>query len=198
VKQVLGDSLLKVSDEQSVFVKDWTHLHTTCFGSVDDNVRYLINYLDEEVTAVVRTPYKPHSYGLSTNASGQFQRVIMAGVEPSKLNEFDTPHSTASDLKALQYLSDQVRRVINLIQVNKLTLKLFQERIRHLESITPLVSSQANSLQVFFTKLSQFQEEHEFSLLNASAVLERAAATSDQVKSLNLSRFVIQISSNQL
>ncbi|KAI6749335.1 hypothetical protein HG530_015174 [Fusarium avenaceum] len=118
---------------------------------------------DEEITAV-------------------FKRVIMAGVEPNKLNEFDALHSTASDFKSLQYLSDQVRRVINLIQVNKLTLEVFQERIRHLESITPLASSQANSLRVFLTKLSQFQKEHEFSLVNASAVLERAKATSEQLR----------------
>ncbi|KAG5659500.1 hypothetical protein KAF25_002059 [Fusarium avenaceum] len=142
---------------------DWTHIHATCFGSVDGNVRCLINYLDEEITAV-------------------FKRVIMAGVEPNKLNEFDALHSTASDLKSLQYLSDQVRRVINLIQLNKLTLEVFQERIRHLESITPLASSQANSLRVFLTKLSQFQKEHEFSLVNASAVLERAKATSEQLR----------------
>lgn len=112
----------------------------------------------------------------------------MAGVEPDKLNEFDALHSTAGDLKTLQYLSDQVRRVITLIQVNILTLKVFQEKIRHLKSITPLTSSQANSLQLFLTKLLRFQEEHEFSLLNASAVLERAKATSDQVKSIKFGR----------
>lgn len=139
---------------------------------------------------------KSHSSSLSTNISGQFKRVIMAGVEPNKLNEFDALHSTASDFKSLQYLSDQVRRVINLIQVNKLTLEVFQERIRHLESITPLASSQANSLRVFLTKLSQFQKEHEFSLVNASAVLERAKATSEQVKSLDKGEFVIQTGSN--
>jgi hypothetical protein len=53
VKRVLGSSLLHPSDKSSVFVEDWTHLHTACFGSIDVNMRHLINYLDEEVDHLV-------------------------------------------------------------------------------------------------------------------------------------------------
>ena len=53
VKQLLGTSLFKRGNERSLFTQDWTHLHTACFGSVDDNLRQFINYLDEEVTKLV-------------------------------------------------------------------------------------------------------------------------------------------------
>lgn len=49
----------------------------------------------------------------------------MAGLEPNKLNEFDKLQSIAKDFKELQYFSDQIRRVINIVELNILTLKCF-------------------------------------------------------------------------
>ncbi|KNB12399.1 hypothetical protein FOXG_12004 [Fusarium oxysporum f. sp. lycopersici 4287] len=123
VKKLLGSSVLNRSGESSNFVEDWTNLHITCFSSVDHNLHQFINYLDEEVDKL-------------------FKRVIMAGVEPDKLNEFDTLSSTTSDFKSLQYLSDQLRRVINVIQLNILTLECFQKQIRDLETLPFQTASQ--------------------------------------------------------
>ncbi|EXA34498.1 hypothetical protein FOVG_14477 [Fusarium oxysporum f. sp. pisi HDV247] len=123
VKKLLGSSVLNRSGESSSFIEDWTNLHITCLSSVDHNLHQFINYLDEEVDKL-------------------FKRVIMAGVEPDKLNEFDTLSSTTNDFKALQYLSDQLRRVINVIQLNILTLECFQKQIRDLETLPFQTASQ--------------------------------------------------------
>ncbi|KAG5818410.1 hypothetical protein H9Q74_010068 [Fusarium xylarioides] len=111
-----------------------------------------------------------------------FKRVIMAGVEPHKLNEFDALSSTTNDFKSLQYLSDQLRRLINIIQLNILTMKCFQKKIRDLERVTPQNSSQADSLARLLKQLCDIQSEHEFSLLSVSTILERSKAISDQLR----------------
>ncbi|KAI8399097.1 hypothetical protein FOFC_20329 [Fusarium oxysporum] len=98
VKKLLGSSVLNRSGESSSFIEDWTNLHITCLSSVDHNLHQFINYLDEEVDKL-------------------FKRVIMAGVEPDKLNEFDTLSSTTNDFKALQYLSDQLRRLRDTVSM---------------------------------------------------------------------------------
>ncbi|KAF4475782.1 hypothetical protein FAGAP_12629 [Fusarium agapanthi] len=163
VKKFLGSSVLKISRERSQFIEDWTNLHITCFSSVDHNLHQFINYLDEEIDKL-------------------FKRVILAGVEPDKLNEFDALSSTTNDFKSLQYLSDQLRRVINIIQLNILTMKCFQKKIRDLETVTPQTSSQADSLARLLKQLCDVQSEHEFNLPNASTILERAKAISDQLR----------------
>ncbi|ENH62819.1 hypothetical protein FOC1_g10006283 [Fusarium oxysporum f. sp. cubense race 1] len=155
VKKLLGSSVLNRSGESSSFIEDWTNLHITCLSSVDHNLHQFINYLDEEVDKL-------------------FKRVIMAGVEPDKLNEFDTLSSTTNDFKALQYLSDQLRRVINVIQLNILTLECFQKQIRDLETLPFQTASQVSSFARLLKHLCNIQSEHEFSLLSASTVLERA------------------------
>ncbi|KAK2472018.1 hypothetical protein H9L39_15898 [Fusarium oxysporum f. sp. albedinis] len=167
VKKLLGSSVLNRSGESSNFIEDWTNLHITCFSSVDHNLHQFINYLDEEVDKL-------------------FKRVIMAGVEPDKLNEFDTLSSTTSDFKSLQYLSDQLRRVINVIQLNILTLECFQKQIRDLETLSFQTASQVSSFARLLKHLCNIQSEHEFSLLSASTVLERAKAISDQASHLCL------------
>ena len=110
----------------------------------------------------------------------------MAGVEPDKLNEFDTLSSTTNDFKALQYLSDQLRRVINVIQLNILTLECFQKQIRDLETLPFQTASQVSSFARLLKHLCNIQSEHEFSLLSASTVLERAKGISDQASHLCL------------
>jgi hypothetical protein len=105
----------------------------------------------------------------------------MAGVEPGKLNEFDKLQSTAQDFKELQYLSDQIRRVISIVELNSLTLKCFQKEVQHLIALSVPGSPQAAILERFLQQLSQCHTEHQFGLRNASSVLDRAKATSDQV-----------------
>lgn len=105
----------------------------------------------------------------------------MAGVEPEKLNEFDKLQSTARDFKDLQYLSDQIRRVISILELNILTLETFQKKVQHLITLSPRASPQAVVLESFLENLARCHTEHKFGLLNASSVLKRANATSDQV-----------------
>ncbi|RFN51777.1 hypothetical protein FIE12Z_3980 [Fusarium flagelliforme] len=49
VIKLLGEGL-RSSGTESVFVQDWSHLHTTSFSSIKDNLRQFINYLDQEIT----------------------------------------------------------------------------------------------------------------------------------------------------
>lgn len=105
----------------------------------------------------------------------------MAGVEPEKLNEFDKLQSTARDFKELQYLSDQVRRVITIVELNILTLECFQKKVQHLITLTLPGSEQAAKLHQFLEQLSRCHTEHQFGLRNASSILDRAKAASDQV-----------------
>ncbi|KAF5635795.1 hypothetical protein F52700_5107 [Fusarium sp. NRRL 52700] len=163
VKKLLSTSILKLDRQDSQFIEDWTNLHITCFCSVDHDLHRFINYLDEEIDKL-------------------FKRVIMAGVEPGKLNEFDALTSTTNDFKSLQYLSDQLRRLMNIIQLNILTMKCFQEKIRDLEKVPPHTTSQADSVARLLKRLSGIQSEHQFSLLNVSTILERAKAISDQLR----------------
>jgi hypothetical protein len=105
----------------------------------------------------------------------------MAGVEPEKLNEFDKLQSTAKDFKELQYLSDQIRRVISIVELNLLTLECFQKKVQYLITLSPPASPQALILERFLETLALCHTEHKFGLRNASSVLDRAKATSDQV-----------------
>jgi hypothetical protein len=110
----------------------------------------------------------------------QFDRVIMSGVEPTKLNEFDSVEQTSKDLKTLQYLLDQSRRLINVIELNVETIKCLQNEAHGLGAISSLESPHRPSVEVLSGLLEKAQKEHRFSLKNASAVLERAKATSEQ------------------
>ncbi|KAJ4207540.1 hypothetical protein NW759_013940 [Fusarium solani] len=160
VKDSLGD-LVKEDDGMKGLAGDWTWLHIACFSSVDHDLRLFINYLDEEITKV-------------------FDRVIMSGVEPTKLNEFDSVEQTSKDLKTLQYLLDQSRRLINVIELNVETIKCLQNEAHGLGAISSLESPHRPSVEVLSGLLEKAQKEHRFSLKNASAVLERAKATSEQ------------------
>jgi len=105
----------------------------------------------------------------------------MTGVEPDKLNEFDKLQSTARDFKELQYLSDQVRRVISVLELNILTLDCFQKKVKHLLALSSRGSQPAVILESLLEQLSRCYDEHQFGLRNISSVLDRAKATSDQV-----------------
>ncbi|CAM1500523.1 Fc.00g096850.m01.CDS01 [Cosmosporella sp. VM-42] len=163
VKQQLSDCLTGEETKPAELIQDWTRLHAACLSIVDDDLRECINYLDEEITKV-------------------FDRVIMSGVEPNKLNEFDTVHSTTKDFKTLQYLSDQARRVMNAIKLNMATMKCLQQKIHCLVALWPCPSTNGSSLMALSTLLPKIEQEHGFSLKNVSAVCERAKATSEHLR----------------
>ena len=49
---------MEEKQSEAVFAKDWAHMHSVCFSSVDDDLRNMINYLDKEITEVVRLRYQ--------------------------------------------------------------------------------------------------------------------------------------------
>ncbi|KAJ4168478.1 hypothetical protein NW754_010391 [Fusarium falciforme] len=157
------DQLSNIVKENNMveFARDWTWLHAACFSSVDNDLRQFINYLDEEITKV-------------------FDQVIMSSMEPTKLNEFDSVQQTSKDLKTLQYLSDQARRLINTIELNIETIECMLREISGLRALS-LGSPHRAPAEVLANLLEKSQQEHKFGLKNAAAVLDRARATSEQV-----------------
>ncbi|KAM5349433.1 hypothetical protein ACJ41O_005938 [Fusarium nematophilum] len=156
-------SSIKEEGSDSRFAKDWTRLHAVSFSSVDGDLRHFINYLDEEVTKA-------------------FDRVIMSGIEPTKLNEFDSVERSTKDFKTLQYLSDQARRAINAIELNIDTIRCLQKEIGSLSTINSSGGANTRSIEALSAHLEIIQREYQFSLKNASAVLDRAKATSQHLR----------------
>lgn len=110
----------------------------------------------------------------------------MSNMEPTKLNEFDSVQQTSKDLKTLQSLSDQARRLMNTIDLNIETIKCMLKEINGLRVLS-LDSPHCAPVEMLFNLLEKTQQEHRFSLKNASAVLDRARATSEQVRGLEAS-----------
>lgn len=113
----------------------------------------------------------------------------MSSMEPTKLNEFDSIQQTSKDLKTLQYLSDQARRLINTIELNIETMGGMLREISGLKVLS-FGSSHRAPVEVLSSLLEKTQQEHRFSLKNASAVLDRAKATSEQVCNFQVSTTV--------
>ncbi|RTE79748.1 hypothetical protein BHE90_005787 [Fusarium euwallaceae] len=164
-EQVKGQLATSIRERgsKSDFVRDWAHLHGVCFSSIDSDLRNMINYLDEEVTEV-------------------FDRVIMSEVDPAKLNVLDSVQSSAKDFKTLQFLADQARRLIKAIELNMATINCLRRDLDQLVAASPPTGVGNNSLAAVIEKIQKTQQEHEFSLKNASSVLDRAIATSRHLR----------------
>ncbi|RSL42439.1 hypothetical protein CEP53_012193 [Fusarium sp. AF-6] len=131
--------------------------------SIDGDLRNMINYLDEEVTEV-------------------FDRVIMSEVDPAKLNVLDSVQSSAKDFKTLQFLADQARRLIKAIELNMATINCLRRDLDQLVAASPPTTVGNNYLAAVIEKVQKTQQEHDFSLKNASSVLDRAMATSRHLR----------------
>lgn len=113
----------------------------------------------------------------------------MSSVEPTKLNDFDSVEQTSKDMKTLQYLSDQVRRLINTIELNMETIKCLQMEVQGLGVVSLPESPHRPSVEVLSGLLERAMQEHRFSLKNSSGMLDRARATSEQVSRVPNSRY---------
>ncbi|KAH7002181.1 hypothetical protein EDB80DRAFT_752508 [Ilyonectria destructans] len=157
----LGESIIKDSEVAGAFVRQWVQLHSMSFGSVGDNLRQFINYLDEEVTNI-------------------FERIALSGVEPESLNEYDTAHSSATDMKTIHYLEDQAERISNLITLNTETIGCLLRQAKRLKSRGP--SSDRGMLTQFEDQMQKIKQDHRFIFLNVSAIIKRAKTVSEQLR----------------
>ncbi|CAG1971405.1 unnamed protein product, partial [Fusarium graminearum] len=162
VKTALAASL-RAEGATSIFVSDWTYLHSVCFKSVDADFRNMINFLDEEIT----------------NLS---DRVVMFGVELSNANEINSVQSSTRDFKSLQFISDRARRVITCIQINIHTIECLRDKLNRFANWDTFDNTNDTPVHRLLTDLSKSLEEHRFACRNASAVLARAVATSQFVR----------------
>jgi len=100
-------------------------------------------------------------------------------VDPRKLNEYDTPKSAAADMKTLQELRDQAERASSVIKLNIETISCLRRQVHRLRTFWP---SEELRLLRFMDQLERFKQEHQFALINVSAVIERARTVSEQVR----------------
>ncbi|KAK4167861.1 hypothetical protein QBC43DRAFT_125351 [Cladorrhinum sp. PSN259] len=161
-KSRLEERLLDRDPQQACeFVNNWTGLHTLCFDSVQDSLRQCTNYFDQEITSV-------------------FKRLLLSGIEVGKHNEFDTPDSSARDMKTLQHLEDQGNRVMSVIELNMETLDCLTSHAERLRKRGP--ESHRGKLDEFLDEIQKIKKDHRFSLLNISTVMKRAKTVSEQLR----------------
>ncbi|KAM7219403.1 hypothetical protein V8F06_005137 [Rhypophila decipiens] len=99
MKDRLADEMLDNTQRAQDFVRNWHALHSTCLSTVEQDMRKFVNYLDSELTMI-------------------FYHMQLSGIEPGKLNEYDSAHRCAVDMKTLQYLQDQAQRLATVISLN--------------------------------------------------------------------------------
>lgn len=109
----------------------------------------------------------------------KFERIALSGVEPESLNEYDTAHSSATDMKTIHYLEDQAERISNLITLNMETIGCLLRQAKRLKSRGP--SSNRGMLTQFEDRMQKIKQDHRFIFLNVSAIIKRAKTVSEQV-----------------
>ncbi|KAJ0119461.1 hypothetical protein J7T55_013663 [Diaporthe amygdali] len=140
---------------------DWTHVHRIAFGSVDEPFRDCFNHLDERISEI-------------------FGRVMMSGVEPGNLREFDTLESSSKDMKSLQAYIDMALRVKHIIDMNLETLDAMTRAMSEIGVRDSFPRpTQTDSLH---RSLNKMRQQHRLSIKNYSSMIERAKSISEQLR----------------
>jgi hypothetical protein len=108
----------------------------------------------------------------------------MFGVEPTKKDEINSVEYSTRDFKSLQFVSDQARRLITCIQINMHTIECLQAKMNHMAHLETFENLDGAPVSLLSTDLSKALEEHRFACRNASAVLARATATTQFVRTM--------------
>lgn len=152
-----------ITETPRQFVRDWVGLHVVCLDNIDHDMRQYINYLDEEVREV-------------------FGRMLLSGVEPEKLNEYDTASNSAKDMKTLQVLQDQAQRVSTMVSLNMETIGCLSRQTARLRTLGDSSSNWCGMLEGFENRLQNIEQRHRFSLINISAVIRRIETYTEQLR----------------
>ncbi|KAK3369224.1 hypothetical protein B0T24DRAFT_632148 [Lasiosphaeria ovina] len=163
MKDRLGDEVLDNTQRAHDFVRNWYGLHSIFLGTVEQDMRKFVNYLDSELTMI-------------------FDHMQLSGIEPEKLNEYDTAHRSAVDMKTLQYLQDQAQRLSTVISLNLEMLESLANLAVRLGKLFPKTVDPEGTLTQFFGELERFKREHRFSLISATAVINRARSVGEQLR----------------
>ncbi|KAL2274874.1 hypothetical protein FJTKL_02696 [Diaporthe vaccinii] len=137
---------------------DWTRVHTMAFGSVDEPFRDCFNFIDEKVSEV-------------------FGRVMMSGVEPGKLREFDTLESSSRDMKSLHAFVDMALRMKQSIEVNLETLDAMTQVMSELRGRHP--STNPTQIDQLLRSLNKMRQQRRLSIKNFASMIERAKSLSE-------------------
>jgi len=110
----------------------------------------------------------------------QFDKVILASVEPDKLEVFDSVSNSLRDMKRLQYLIDQSLRTSHMLDIN---LDVMEE-IKHLACRTQEFEgvNKACHYQGFENSLHAIGADHRFLRKNVLSLVARATILSNQLR----------------
>jgi len=109
--------------------------------------------------------------------------VIIASVNPDKLEDFESASSSSRDMKRMQYLIDQLLRTAHMLEINMDVMESMlsmASRVREYDS-----SSNKSVYDRFVHTLQAAALDHKFQRKNALSVLARATVLSDQVSRLD-------------
>lgn len=106
----------------------------------------------------------------------------MSGVEPSRLREFETPEQSSRDMKALQSLADQARRLAHVIDVNIDTFEAMVELSKTLICSGEESPYKLQDLHRFRARLERNISRHRSILKATRSLVDRSQALFVQVR----------------
>jgi hypothetical protein len=107
--------------------------------------------------------------------------MLLSGIEPGSLNEYDTAGTSAKDMKTIQVLQDHAQRVSTIISLNMETIDCLSRHAVRLKKLAGSSNNWCSMLAEHEHRMQRINQEHRFSLVNISAVIQRAKAVSEQV-----------------
>jgi hypothetical protein len=105
--------------------------------------------------------------------------VILSETHPAKLREFDTSEQSSRDMKTLQHLADQARRLAVMMDLNIDTIEQLLQMAGQVE--VGSVGTNVAEIARFKEGLQRCKSGHRYALKNVSVLVERANALTQQV-----------------
>lgn len=112
-------------------------------------------------------------------------RIVMAGVEPGKLNMLDSAESAARDLKELQYHENFASRLKSSVEINIASLTCMTSRVSKMLNgwgSEPAMKARRAELQRFSSTLERIHQEQVFALKNITAAIEQVQLATSQLR----------------
>lgn len=109
----------------------------------------------------------------------QFDNLILAAVEPTKLGTLDSVSSSLNLMKRLQYMLDQALRTAHMLDINIDVMARMQSVALRLKDLDG--EEQGRRYEELHEGLESAMSEHVFLRKNVSSLIERAKILSNQV-----------------
>jgi hypothetical protein len=197
VSELLGDRFRDLlskrkAREMGPRMLHWSEIHSMVFKSVIVNWREYINWLDRDVSQLVSlTIFIPFPSCTSrlwmaeintsclANYKGQFDSLILAAVEPTKLGSLDSVSSSLNLMKRLQYMLDQALRTAHMLDLNIEVMQRIQGAATRAKDLD--AEDMKRKYEALYEDLDGAISEHVFLRKNVLSLVERSKILSQQV-----------------